>query len=159
MKYSPSEQRSYWQQLPRKVISVGALIFDKQKRILLVKPEYKDYWSQPGGVVEKNESPRAALIRETKEEIDLDVELNRLLSIGYFQKDITGQVFDAVHITFLAKLINNRDFNFNDGEIEDLKWATLSEAKGLLNERGHKRLQAALRGLADNTVIYYETLL
>ena len=57
---------------------VGALatIFDKQGRVLLVHQTYAgSKWACPGGVVEENESPWVAAVREVKEETRLDVEI------------------------------------------------------------------------------------
>jgi len=63
------------------------LIFDKKRKVLLVKPSYKDRWLIPGGVVNKNESPREAAIRETKEEIDLDLDKVFLRGVLYGKND------------------------------------------------------------------------
>jgi 8-oxo-dGTP diphosphatase len=38
-------------------VASGALFFDTQGRILLVKPTYKDGWEIPGGYVEPGETP------------------------------------------------------------------------------------------------------
>ena len=53
----------YYKNLPKKRMAAGALIFNNQEEILFVKPGYKDHWSIPGGVIEKNESPKAACLR------------------------------------------------------------------------------------------------
>jgi ADP-ribose pyrophosphatase YjhB (NUDIX family) len=71
---------------------VGALaaIFDDQGRILLVHQTYAGKkWAYPGGAVEDNESPWAAVVREVKEETGLDVEITRLVSI-YYIRDRNG---------------------------------------------------------------------
>ena len=39
---------------------------------------YPEYWDIPGGSVEDFETPVEALIREAKEEVNLDVEVNKL---------------------------------------------------------------------------------
>jgi len=53
----------------RSPLIVAALVFIREgDSILLVKPDYGDeFWSQPGGMVEKGESIEAAAIREVKE--------------------------------------------------------------------------------------------
>ena len=38
---------------------------------------YPEYWDIPGGSVEDFETPVEALIREAKEEVNLDVEVNK----------------------------------------------------------------------------------
>ncbi|MEV2220163.1 NUDIX hydrolase [Nocardia vinacea] len=48
--------------LPRKRMGAGALFVDDVDRVLLVEPTYMGYWELPGGVVEADESPYAAVI-------------------------------------------------------------------------------------------------
>ncbi len=54
-----------------------AVIFDEQQRVLITKrPEQAAHgglWEFPGGKLEKEETAEAALIREIKEEVDLDI--------------------------------------------------------------------------------------
>ncbi len=68
-------------------MGAGALFFDALGRVLLVKPTYKDHWEIPGGVVEKEESPLACVLREVTEEIGLEVSVGRLLCVDYRQDD------------------------------------------------------------------------
>lgn len=56
-----------------------AIIIDDQQRILITRrplhaPFGAGMWEFPGGKLEDNETPVAALIREIKEEVDLDVQ-------------------------------------------------------------------------------------
>ena len=50
--------------------------------VLLNRAEPDDYWFMPGGRVELGESSVAALRREMREEIDLEIEVERLLWIA-----------------------------------------------------------------------------
>lgn len=70
-------------QQPTKRTAAGMLIVDDRRRVLLVNPTYKPTWEVPGGIVEHNEAPRAAARREVCEEIGLDIEPGRLLSLDY----------------------------------------------------------------------------
>jgi 8-oxo-dGTP diphosphatase len=59
------------------IVGVGAVIVDCG-RLLLVKrgaEPARGKWSFPGGVVELGEAVREAVVRETREECGLDVEL------------------------------------------------------------------------------------
>ncbi|HSH05771.1 MAG TPA: NUDIX hydrolase, partial [Anaerolineae bacterium] len=73
----------YYAGLPRKRMGSGCLLWDEGKRILLVKPTYKPGWEIPGGVVEADESPRAACERELVEELGLRRRVGRLLVFEY----------------------------------------------------------------------------
>jgi 8-oxo-dGTP pyrophosphatase MutT (NUDIX family) len=65
--------------LPRKRAIGQLLMRDLEDRVLLCRLTYKNDWDLPGGVVEVNESPRAAVAREVQEELGLDVAAGPLL--------------------------------------------------------------------------------
>src|SRR3989338_6212612 len=73
IKYTAEEKQKYFDGLPKKHMATGAIMFDRKNRLLIVKPTYKDGWTIPGGVVDADESPRTACIREVKEEVSLDI--------------------------------------------------------------------------------------
>jgi 8-oxo-dGTP pyrophosphatase MutT (NUDIX family) len=76
-------RRLYLNKLPKKRMGAGCLLFDNQGRILILKPTYKDHWLLPGGVIEANQSPRQACIREVKEETGIDCQPTKLICIDY----------------------------------------------------------------------------
>jgi len=59
---------------------VSVIIVESEKILLVhrIKPN-KDYFVLPGGSVEENEDNVSALIRETKEETSLEIEVDKLL--------------------------------------------------------------------------------
>jgi len=59
---------------------VSAIIVESEKILLIhrIKPD-NDYFVLPGGSVEENEDNVGALIREIKEETNLEIEIDRLL--------------------------------------------------------------------------------
>lgn len=62
-------------------------VYVKEGKVLLVQDIDANYWELPGGGVEVDESLEAGLVREFKEETDLEVKkVGRLLTdfIGYF---------------------------------------------------------------------------
>lgn len=64
-------------------MGAAVLFSDEAGRVLLVEPTYKPYWEIPGGAVEADESPRAAAVRELKEELGLTVAPGRLLAVDW----------------------------------------------------------------------------
>ena len=59
------------------IIRSGDKIFATQRGY----GDYKDGWEFPGGKIEPGETPRHALVREIKEELDTDIAVGDLLTI------------------------------------------------------------------------------
>ena len=73
----------------KKIIYVSAcVIVDIDNRILVAtrehKSDFKTYWEFPGGKLNKNETPEDCLIREIKEEINIDISKACIAPIGFF---------------------------------------------------------------------------
>lgn len=62
-------------------LGVCAVIRDEQGRVLLALRRRPAIWNLPGGSVEPGETPWDAAVRETREEVGLDVEVDRLTGV------------------------------------------------------------------------------
>ena len=69
--------------MARPRVAAGALFVDDAGRVMLVRPTYKDYWDIPGGYVEPGESPRAACIREVREELGIEPSIGDALIVDW----------------------------------------------------------------------------
>lgn len=104
----------------RKHIEVVAAIIKKGDTILATQRGYgdlKDGWEFPGGKLEPGEAYDAALIREIKEELDVDIVVNEhVITIDYkgYEK------FDLTMHCYLCSLAN--DSNITLVEHEAAKW-------------------------------------
>jgi ADP-ribose pyrophosphatase YjhB (NUDIX family) len=75
----------------QRVDCVGALVYDEQRRLLVVQRANepgRGLWSLPGGRVEPGEDDPTALTREVAEETGLEVEVGPL--VGSVERDAPG---------------------------------------------------------------------
>lgn len=133
-----------------KRVAVGALIRNENKELLIVKPSYKDGWLFVGGMVELGESLETALMREIKEEIGLDLEIGRLLTVDYgeLDSDSINFIFDCGEVRGDVKI------TCPPQEITDYRFVSNEEALSLLRPKGSHRLPYVLESAANNTVAY-----
>lgn len=61
--------------------SVMGVVYDSQSRVLLVRQSADGLWSTPGGVLEPDETPATAVVREVREETGLETTIVRLLGV------------------------------------------------------------------------------
>jgi len=70
-----------------KTVKVVAAIIRSDNKIFATQRgygEFKDGWEFPGGKVEEGETPKEALVREIKEELDVEITVGeRLVCIEY----------------------------------------------------------------------------
>lgn len=133
-------------------MAAGALLFDSKGKLLVVKPNYKDYWSIPGGVIEKNESPRAGCFREIKEEIGMEVGNLEFLCVDYKEDIDRG---DNLQFTFISKISDGK-ITLQDDELDDYKFVDREEALELIGGGLRKRLPTCFEAIDNNKAIYIE---
>jgi 8-oxo-dGTP pyrophosphatase MutT (NUDIX family) len=136
MTYIPPEQ--YYPSLPRKYGSSGLLVPCDGKYVLMKKIYGNKDFTIPGGVCELGESPAETAIREAKEEINLNLEIDRLANICYYSADkqIKGRG-DGCHFIFFSKPITLQQYNsikLNNDEISDVCLKSKEEIIELNNE-------------------------
>ena len=150
-----SRQR-YLNRLPKKRMGAGCLLFDERGKLLILKPTYKNHWLLPGGVVEANESPRQACIREVKEETGINCQSTKLLCVDYVSDRQTN--LESVQFVFSGGTVN--DFTAIDipqQEISAYQFCELEKAILMLGIHSQRRLQSCVSYLnTQQTVVYLE---
>ena len=122
----------------RFTVTAGAMIFDEQDRILLLDHVFRpdSGWGIPGGFLNKGEQPEAALRRELREEIGIEVENVELLFARTLPK--TRQI----EIYFRARAIGRPEpCSF---EIRTAGWFSVDDLPPELSKDQRRLIQRAL---------------
>jgi 8-oxo-dGTP diphosphatase len=106
VRHSPADQLAWYGTLGTMYGAAAALFTNPAGRILLVKPNYRDHWSLPGGFLDDGEPPYAACRREVAEELGLQITPGPLLAVDWLPPDGT-RPRPIVH------------FIFEGGELDD----------------------------------------
>ncbi len=94
----------------------GNLIFEDGKVLLLYR-EDEEYWEVPGGKVEDTESPTEAAVREAKEEIGVEVKLEKPFFSGEFQH--SGEIF--LWHGYISEIVDGEP-ELQEGKFEKMEW-------------------------------------
>ncbi len=113
------------------VVGVGAVIVQDQKIVLIKRGNEpsRGKWTIPGGLVELGESVEEAVIRETKEETNLEVENPELIDVvDNVDLDQQGRVkYHYVIIDYLARIKGGDIAAASDAE--ELRWVPFDEVE------------------------------
>lgn len=118
----------------KKVEVVAAVIRDKDKIFATQRGygEFKDGWEFPGGKMEPGETPQQALVREIKEELDTEIEVQELI-------DTVEYDYPTFHLTMHCFWARIKEGNLILKEHEAAKWLikdTLNTVNWLPADKG-----------------------
>ncbi|MDA7845454.1 NUDIX hydrolase [Euryarchaeota archaeon] len=108
------------------------MICNDANQVLMGRVErghFRGYWTLPGGYMDHNEHPKTGCVRETKEELGLDIELTD------DQPVVTQSVFTEEGISFVSftyRAVWNGDLDtltVQTEEIAEVQWFDLNEAR------------------------------
>ncbi len=110
------------QDKPADIHKAGGIII-KDRKVLVEHSRGKEFFIDPGGKLEAGETPRQALVRELKEEFQIDVDEADLEPFGSHTAEAANQPGKTVHIdNFLVK--KWRGEIRPDNEVEETRWIT-----------------------------------
>jgi phosphoglycolate phosphatase len=111
------------------IVTVGAAIFNADDEVLVVRTnKWSNLWGIPGGKIRFGEDSVAALMREIKEETNLEIDQIRFVLV---QDCIHSREFyrDAhfVLLNYICRCRGNLPVILNE-EAQEFRWVTLPEA-------------------------------
>jgi 8-oxo-dGTP diphosphatase len=155
MTHSPD--KDFYAALPAKRMASGALYLNHRGELLIVAPTYRKGWLIPGGVIERNESPYQACLREVKEELGLELPVHRLLCAEY--RTAEGVKTESIQFIFYGGELSDETaarLTPQPGEIAAICFYPREEALGLINGPLAHCITVAFQALNQNRLIYLE---
>ncbi|MCM3718143.1 NUDIX hydrolase [Fictibacillus phosphorivorans] len=143
--------------MPTHIVAVGAWVEDDQGNILLVKTQ-RGSWEFPGGQVENGESLMDAVVRETKEESGIEVEVSHLSGVysntcEYIGNDGVTHIPTKVMFDFVCKPVGG-ELAIQEGETTDSRWVPIEHVLDFVkNEAIRARCQDFLK---KNESVHYK---
>ena len=112
----------------KKEKSCGCIII-KDKKVLLVYEKNRNFWGFPKGHMEDGETEIETALREVKEEVGLDVEIDkkRRYTLNY----VINNEIDKTTVLYIAKAKKEKII-MQESEIENTKWCSFEEALNML---------------------------
>lgn len=137
----------------REQISSGGVIFRKSDNgveVVLVAMIGRRSWCLPKGLINRNETPQAAALREVREETGLQGEIiDRIGQISYWYslQDDKVKIHKTVHF-FLMKYLEGSTED-HDHEVDEARWFPIDEALDTLSYKSEKQIMQKAKGLID----------
>ncbi len=109
-------------------IHKAAGILIKDRKVLVVRGNGKDYFKSPGGKLEPGESSIAALVRELREELQIEVAQSDVEKFGVFSSTVPEDRTKSVLIDayLIAKWSGQVQLNPED-KVAELRWVDFAE--------------------------------
>ena len=129
-----------------KTVKVVAAIIIHDNKIFATQRgygEFKDGWEFPGGKIEPGETPQEALVREIKEELDIEIEVKDFLETVEYD-------YPEFHLSMDCFFCVIRSGELVLKEHEAAKWLTAEKLDSVDWLPADKGLIEAIRGYLSN---------
>ena len=132
-------------EVKNQLVATIALINDENKILLGKRPvgkPFENLWEFPGGKVKSNETAEDAVIREVKEEINIDLKMNCLAPF-------TFSTFNNKNYSLIILLFISRIWDLEPKSIfhSELKWVKANELNDYSMPPANKNLKSSIQDL------------
>jgi 8-oxo-dGTP diphosphatase len=152
--FTDAERDQWYAGLPTMTGASAALITGPSGWPLMVKPNYRDFWQLPGGILEHGEPPHAGCAREVAEETGLAIVPGPLLAVSWAPpsderpRSFVFFVFDGGEVGADAGITLPAE------ELEDYRFVDPAELESYSPPFVAARVRGALEGRARGTTVY-----
>lgn len=152
--YTPQQISDWMATQPRRISSAAIMLENVHGELLIIKANYKPYWTLPGGVVDDGETPKQAAIREVQEEVGLKIEPATVEFIAVV--DRISQTAQTYQFLFKAQLPADAltQIVLQEAEIDEYMFIKKSDI--MTNQRPYAK---AILHWANGTMGYIEQML
>lgn len=152
--FIPPEE--YYKTIPKKFMGAGVIFVDSHDRVLVLETTYKERWEVPGGIIDQEESPLDAAVREVKEELGIDVDrtLLKLTTIDF--QHTQGVKPDNIQFHFWGGVIDPTAIVLDSDELKSFKFIDPSELEVYCKPALARRTLATLQAAKEGKMVYLE---
>ena len=124
-------------------VGVSNIFVDEQGRLLLMKradqcKSYPSLWGLVAGLMESGESPQEAAKREAKEEIGVDIEVQRF--VGRYYCTPSPHYGIVISLPHHSKIIAGTPHAAQPEECSDVRWFSVREVQAMDLAYDHKEI-------------------
>jgi len=138
--------------------TAAAVITAPTGEVLLVKPNYRDHWNLPGGVLEDGEPPGDGCAREVREEIGLDLPIGALLTVAWIAPEgdrlrpLVAFLFDGGVFSDFGAIV------LQESELDEFRLVPPSSLAEYLRPQSAARVVAGLRARETGAPAFFQDL-
>lgn len=131
---SIEEAKTLYDGMEHRLSSAAVYCVTPDDKLLIVKAFYKKHWSLPSGVIDKDETPLEAAVRETHEEVGIKLDKSALKFVSVIDRhsDEFGHTYQFVFTTRISDR-QLKAIKLQASEIDD--YALLSREEILTENR------------------------
>lgn len=111
-------------------VRLGVILI-RDGKVLLVRQNNRPFWVFPGGTLELGEGLEECAIREIREEVCLDIAIEKVLYLADFMREENGILRQTIDIFMLAKNVTGTPIMTTDENLDEIGFFNLDELKKL----------------------------
>jgi 8-oxo-dGTP pyrophosphatase MutT (NUDIX family) len=117
-------------------VGADGVVFDEHDRVLLELRSDDRRWGLISGWVEPNEHPAETVVREAREEVGLDLRVDRLVDVRSRSATVDNGPHSMVAIIFLCSIVGEADITCNH-EVLEARWWVVDEVTDWHTDHEH----------------------